>query len=116
MLPKARAVSIDKNDRNLFIPQFCLFLNQGSLPKIGSSPKWHSKKPYNAFFLGLAGLSSWARFKTNVAFFQAAHSENCVDKKSKNNEALTPCWHHYRLIEMGLVDCSEIYEKTSKNL
>jgi hypothetical protein len=30
---------------------------------------WHSKKPYNAFFPGLAGLSSWTSIKTNVAFF-----------------------------------------------
>jgi hypothetical protein len=28
-----------------------------------------SKKPYNAFFLGLAGLGSWLQFKTNVAIF-----------------------------------------------
>ena len=31
-------------------------------------------KPYSAFFLGLAGLSSWTHFKTNVAFFQVEHS------------------------------------------
>ena len=28
-----------------------------------------SKNPYNAFFLGLAGLGSWRQFKTNVAIF-----------------------------------------------
>jgi hypothetical protein len=30
-----------------------------------------SKKPYSAFFLGLAGLGSWWQFKTNVAFFSS---------------------------------------------
>ena len=30
-----------------------------------------SKKPYNAFFLGLAGLGSWSQFKTNVAIFSS---------------------------------------------
>ena len=28
-----------------------------------------SKKPYSAFFLGLAGQGSWSQFKTNVAIF-----------------------------------------------
>jgi len=36
-----------------------------------TAPVRHSKKPYSAFFLGLAGLSSWTRFKTNVAFFSS---------------------------------------------
>jgi hypothetical protein len=80
------------------------------------APTRRSKKPYSAFFPGLAGLNSWTRFKTNVAFFQAKHSASSVSAAAKSNAALTPCWCHCSDIELGLFDCSEIYEKTSENL
>jgi hypothetical protein len=47
-----------------------------------------SKKPYSAFFLGLAGLSSRTSIKTNAAIFNAEHSASCVTVEAKHNQII----------------------------
>ena len=79
---------------------------------------------YAAFKKSPTAVFSWARWaavagrasKQPQCFFDAEHRASCIGAEAKSNDALTPFWHHCRLIELGLFDCSEIYEKTSKNL
>lgn len=79
----------------------------------------HSKKPYSAFLGQPEGLSSWTQLETNVAYFQ-----NCILRllaqlsgKGANAPYYAPNLHRYWLGDrLGVFDCFEIYEKTSKNL
>jgi hypothetical protein len=83
------------------------------------APVRHSKKPYSAFSAEPKGLTSWTLLKTNVAFLQ-----NCMLRllaqlsgKGANVPCYAPNLHRYWLGDrLGVFDCFEIYEKTSKNL
>ena len=56
------------------------------------------------------GSSKTAHILSDISF----HSASCVTVQAKHKEPCKPCGRHCGLIEMGLFDSSEIYEKTRK--